>query len=394
MKTKIAVYTSTRAEYGLMRPLLKRLEQKQEFETRLFVTGTHFSEKYGYTVSEIEKDFPNLIHYRVEHNITEDVKHKSTIIMSDAIASYAKALVANPPDLAVVLGDRYEALCFGLVCASLNIPLVHLHGGELTYGAIDDKYRHCLTKLSEWHFVACETYRNRVMQLGENPKNIYNVGSLGVDNALNLKLLNRDELQTALGVELSGEYYVFTFHPETNSPDFGVSLLNAFLNKIETHLKNSITQIILTGVNNDPGSALVKKVLEDFCQRNKSNVFYFESLGVLKYLSAVSHATAVLGNSSSGVLEAHSLKTPAINVGSRQEGRERETSLIDFPTEDSLHSLNFSKLIELKHSLSTSKNSSNFGDGKASAKMVEALSDIAQNLVANSKPIKRFFDKN
>lgn len=393
VKPIVAVYTSTRAEYGLMRPLVTRMTQKEEFETRLFVTGTHYSEKYGRTISEIEKDFNHLIYYRVEHNISEDEKHKSTLIMSDAIASYAKALAAHKPNLAIVLGDRYEALCFGVVCASLNIPLVHLHGGELTYGAVDDKYRHCLTKLSEWHFVACETYRKRVIQLGEQPENVINVGSLGVDNALNLKLLTRDEIQNALGIKLSEEFYVFTFHPETNSADYGIGILNAFLAKVESRIKNSNAQIIVTGVNNDPGSALVKNLIEEFCKKNSSKVFYFESLGVLKYLSTVHFATAVLGNSSSGVLEAHSLKTPAINVGSRQAGRDRENSLLDFPSESDIGALDFNKVIEVKQRLLSSLSPSIFGNGTASAKMLEALSEIVRNLNANAKPVKVFLDK-
>ena len=392
MKSKVAVYTSTRAEYGLMRPLVMRLAQLEHIDTRLFVTGTHFSEQFGLTINEIRSDFPNLIYYQVVHSIEEDSVYKNTMIMGEALQKYSKALADDRPDVAIVLGDRYEALCFGLACASLNIPLIHLHGGELTFGAVDDKYRHCLTKLAEWHFVACEKYRERVIQLGEPPANVYNLGSLGVDNALNLQLRTKSDLEQILKIELPEEFYILTFHPETNSKDYGQRLLTDFLAKVEARLKSSSAKLIVTGVNNDHGAMNVKRILQSFVQKNQDRSHYFESLGVLNYLSMVAHATAVLGNSSSGVLEAHSLKTPAINIGSRQAGRERESSLLDFLTSESIESIDFEELLNLKRQLVSKPTRSIFGDGATAQKMAECIVQICNVLKSSDLPPKVFHD--
>lgn len=392
-KPSVAVYTSTRAEYGLMRPLVLKMSQQNNIEVRLFVTGTHFSEKFGSTINEIKADFPNLIHYQVEHSVSEDAIYKNNLIMAEALEKYSKALATDRPDMAIVLGDRYEALSFGLACASLNIPLVHLHGGELTFGAVDDKYRHCLTKLAEWHFVACESYKKRVIQLGENPKNVFNVGALGVDNALNLKLRTKAELEKILNLELPEEFYILTFHPETNSKNYGQELLKEFLDKLEKRLVSASAKVIVTGVNNDHGAAQIKLILQKFCELNSGRAVYFESLGVLNYLSMVAQATAVLGNSSSGVLESHSLKTPAINIGTRQAGREKEPSLIDLTNSRQIQNFDFNKIIDLKKLLISQTNVSIFGSGKASDNIVQTLvSVVLPSLKQNENEPKVFFD--
>lgn len=393
MKKKIAVYTSTRADFGLLKPLIANLIQLQKFEVRIFVTGTHLDPDFGSTVSEIEKFFPNEIFYRVQQSMKENAKAKNLFIMSEAIQKYTEALVANPPDLAIVLGDRYEALCFGLVCASLGLPIAHLHGGELTLGAIDDKFRHCLTKLSNWHFVACENYKQRVIQLGEQPDTVFNVGALGVDNALNQKVMSADELQADLGIDFKkfSELYLFTFHPETNAKDSGAELLKAFLSNLSKRLKSHSGLVVITGVNSDPGCEVIKEILLKFQSENTPHVYFKESLGLVRYLSVMKLATAVLGNSSSGILEAHSMKTPGVNLGYRQQGRERENSVVDLPLASDCLKFDFEKLVILKKQLLQAiAEKSIFGDGKTATLIAKNVEEILQKNTFSMT--KEFFD--
>lgn len=393
MKTKIAIYTSTRADFGILKPLIQQLISAQEFEVRLFVTGTHLEKDFGYTVAEIEKYFPQNIFYRVQHTMKEDPRLKNLKVMGELIPKYSEALVENPPQMAVVLGDRYEALCFGLVCASLNIPFAHLHGGELTLGAIDDKFRHCLTKLANWHFTACEKYRERVIQLGERPEKVFNVGALGVENALNEKLMSEADLQSDLGISFGSdkENYLFTFHPETNSADYGQNLLKGFLLKLSQRIQSHQIHIIMTGVNSDPGAEKIKKQIQEFQDRHPKNVIFRESLGMIRYLSVMKKVTAVLGNSSSGILEAYSLGTPAVNLGSRQAGREREASVIDLATANDCLEFDFSRLVQVKKQLMTSApKESIFGNGQTSKKIVAELQNISRQ--QDFSIVKEFYD--
>jgi GDP/UDP-N,N'-diacetylbacillosamine 2-epimerase (hydrolysing) len=388
---KIVVYTSTRADYGLLKPFIDKLKQIENLDVVLFVTGTHLSADFGFTVSEIEANHNDLIRYRVEHSSVEDKSTSNLNIMSEALQKYATILSADKPDMAVVLGDRYEALCFGLSCAALHIPLIHIHGGEITTGAIDDKFRHCLTKLSEWHFVACDRYKKRVIQLGENPDTVFNTGALGVDNALNLKLKNQSTLENELKIKIPKEFYLCTFHPETNSQDFGAELLNHFFTKLEKRVKDKNALVLVTGVNSDAGSDKIRKIKKDYVEKLGKNALFFESLGVVNYLSFMSLATVVVGNSSSGVLEAYSMKTPTINLGYRQNGRIREPSVLDFLTPESLLELNFDQILSLKDNMRSGSQISLFGDGNAALKMSEAVKIILQNL-SKSVQSKVFYD--
>lgn len=390
---KIAVYTSTRADFGILKPLIEKLIQSQNFEVRLFVTGTHLEKDFGSTVAEIEKYFPKNIFYRVQHSMKDDPRFKNLKVMGELISKYTESLVEDPPEMAVVLGDRYEAFCFGIVCATLGIPLAHLHGGELTLGAIDDKFRHCLTKLSNWHFVACEKYRQRVIQLGEKPENVFNVGALGVENALHERLLSLSDLETDLGVSLKdkSEIYLFTFHPETESSDHGKALLSGFLNKLGERLKAKKGLLIVTGVNSDAGASAIREIIEDFQQKFSKFVLFRESLGMLRYLSVMKIATAVLGNSSSGILEAYSLGTPAVNLGLRQEGREREDSVVDLATAEMVAQFDFDHVVSLKNRFMTLKQKESiFGNGQTSDEMLKQFKNMAQK--PQLSVIKPFYD--
>ena len=373
---KLVVYTSSRADYGLLRPLIDRLKKSSAVKPVLFVTGTHLSDQYGRTIDEIKAEHADIIGAEVNHSLGGQDYIDTAKAMSEALLAYAQNLQMIKPDYALVLGDRYEAMSFGLACATLMIPIFHIHGGELTYGALDDKFRHCLTKLSDYHFASCEKYRKRIIQMGENPDCVYNVGALGVDNALNASLLSKAELEKQLGFSLAPETYLVTFHPETNSVDFGAPLLKAMLKKIYERVDQHQALVIITGVNSDVGANAVRNEIENFVKSNPAKIKYFESLGMLKYLTCLKYATAVVGNTSSGILEAHSLGTPALNIGHRQDGRERELSVVDLVTTDNIEAFDFKSLSNLKKGLILFDQSSLFGNGQSSTLITRYIEDI------------------
>jgi UDP-hydrolysing UDP-N-acetyl-D-glucosamine 2-epimerase len=389
MKKKLLVFTSTRADYGLLKPLLDRLIQDDEVDTKIFVSATHLSQKYGYTVDEIKKTHASYIIAEVEHALGGEKHLDSALAMSEALGKYAIQINRIKPDYALVLGDRYEALTFGLACATLMVPLAHLYGGELTYGAVDDKFRHCLTKLAELHFTACEKYRRRIIQMGEAPESVYNVGALGVENALNLKLLSESELSKDLGFEFTKEMYLMTFHPETNTDDYGVEKLDALLNALKARMQDKKVHVIITGVNSDAGASQIRARLDEFIKSNIEQVHYIESLGMLRYLSCIKLVTGVVGNSSSGVLEASSLGTPTLNIGSRQDGREREYSVIDLQNIEQIEKFDFNKLLLLKNTMSVNERVGLFGDGTTSSQIAEV---IAQSMKKEQQNLLKKFN--
>lgn len=390
MKKKVLVYTSTRADYGLLSPLIDQLAKSNLLEPLIFVTGTHVESNYGLTIQEIKKKHNPFIAAEVSHKLGGKEPLETAVAMADALLVYSRKIAELQPDYAIVLGDRYEALSFGLACANLKIPLIHIHGGELTYGAIDDKFRHCLSKLAEFHFVACEVYRARLLQMGEDPQTVFNVGALGVENALKTPYLSVGDLEKIVGFSLSQETYMLVFHPETNSADFGLENLKALLKKLQERIENFGAKVIVTGVNSDAGSVRIKQELSQFIEKNKDHVFFFESLGSQNYMSAIRFVTAVVGNSSSGILEAHSLGTPALNVGFRQEGREREMSVIDLKIPQDIQNFDFSELVKIKIKLGQTTTPSLFGDGQVSVKMVQIIENDL--LRKKTESFKKFYD--
>ncbi len=345
----VLVFTSTRADFGLLNPLIKQLQTNQDVKTVLFVTGTHLDEKFGLTISEIKKSFPDLERLEVRWTMDSSVSHHQLSLMANSFSLFAKSLENKKIDLAIVLGDRFETFCFASVCATLKIPLAHLHGGELTFGALDDKYRHCITKLSELHFVSAEKYRERVIQLGESPNKVFDVGALGVENSLVIKLRTLEELASATGLKLTKNVFMMTFHPETNAADFGIPLFKLFLEKLAAWLKTqSDFCVVASGTNVDQGGEHVRQMLDVFGHTVGDKFMFVESLGAVNYLSMVKNAIAILGNSSSGVIEANSLGTPTVNVGFRQDGRECDPTVIQISGSKDLAKFDFSQVVGLK----------------------------------------------
>lgn len=325
MNRKICVVTGTRAEYGLLHRLLLILKNDPQIELQLVVTGSHLSPSHGMTVNEIENDgFVPVAKLSVD--LSDDSKLATVKAMADVTSQIAETLSSLEPDVVVLLGDRYEILATAQAALILDIPVAHIHGGEITSGAFDDNIRHAITKMSSMHFVAAEDYARRVVQLGEQPSSVFNVGSLGVENALASKLLNKSDLSKALNVELESPILLVTYHPTTRSTMSVTEEIDQVLSALENF---SYCTIVFTGVNADPGNAEVSTRIAKFVQRDTRLRSLHASLGQHKYLSLLNLCDAVIGNSSSGIIEAPAFGKPTVNIGNRQDGRLRASSIID-----------------------------------------------------------------
>lgn len=325
MKRKICVVTATRAEFGLLYWIIKDLHEDSSIELQLIVTGTHLSPEFGFTCHEVNSaGFP--IAKKIEILLSSDSPVGITKSMGLAMISFAEAFAELTPDLVLILGDRFEMLSVASAALVAKIPIAHIHGGETTEGAVDEAVRHSITKMAHIHFTATEDYRNRVIQLGENPDRVFNFGTPGLDNLINLTLLDRNELEGLLNFKFGNLSALITFHPETlgeltPGEQFG-ELLEALQAFEEMHL-------IFTKPNADTGGRSIINKIDDFVLKNSARSVAFTSMGQLKYLSALQHVDIVIGNSSSGIIEAPSLKVPTVNIGDRQKGRLMAASVLN-----------------------------------------------------------------
>jgi len=381
---KICIVTATRAEYGLLRCLMEDIQLSASLELQLIVTGTHLSPEYGMTVDEITNDGFS-IDDKVEIMLSSDSSIGVSKAMGLAQISFAESLERLGPDAVLVLGDRYELLPIALAAVISRIPVIHLNGGELTEGAIDEVIRHALTKLSSLHFTAIEEYRRRVIQMGEHPKTVFNVGEVGLDNLNRISYHNKDDFEISIGSKLSKRNLLVTYHPETTkSLDSNVADFNELLNSLRELLN---TLLIFTKSNADVGGKKINNLIDDFVD-NHPNAICFNSLGRVRYLSALKYVDAVIGNSSSGIVEAPSFNVASINIGDRQKGRVRAESVIDVsPTQheirDALKTVYSTGYSEVLRNVSNP-----YGQGDSSAQVVKILEDI--NL--GNLTIKSFFD--
>jgi len=320
---KIAVITATRAEYGLLKSLLKQIDSDVDLELQLLVTGTHLEEDFGLTYKEIEQDF--VIDVKIKMDLEESNNRANSLAMAKLQMHLTEALSRLSPDIIVILGDRYEILSVASTATLLQIPLAHIHGGEVTEGAMDDSMRHAITKLSHLHFCAAEVYRKRVLQLGEEPQRVYNVGSLGVENIQNVQLLSREEFEASIEFPLKKCNLLITYHPETLSPLSAQEQMQTLLDALEQFCECGL---IFTKANADAGGKVINAMIDEFVKKH-SNSIAFTSLGQLRYLSALRYIDAVVGNSSSGILEVPSFHIPTINIGERQKGRVMAKSILN-----------------------------------------------------------------
>ncbi len=322
-KRKIAVFTGTRAEYGLLRGLLLELKDRPACDLALIAGAAHFEERFGRTVREIEADgLP--IAARVTLPLSDDSRAGNCASFGAAVSGLGRELEALRPDILVLLGDRYESMAAAVAASLLRVPLAHIHGGETTEGAVDEAFRHSITKMSHLHFTACEEYRLRVIQLGEAPERVWNAGSLGVENIHTLNLPPEEEMRSLFGFSPSLPYIICTFHPVTLEADTAVQQCSALLRALEAFPEYGV---VFTGANADSGGMAVNALLQEYAARNAGRFRFIHSLGVLRYLAAVKYSACVAGNSSSGIIEAPSLGAPALDIGDRQKGRARAASV-------------------------------------------------------------------
>ena len=323
-KRKICVVTGTRAEYGLLYWLMKEIEADDALQLQLIVTGMHLSHEFGLTYKEIEKEFH--IDKKIEMLLSSDTPIGISKSMGLAQISFAEAYAELQPDILLVLGDRYEI--FSAVSAAMiaRLPLAHLHGGEATEGVIDESIRHAITKMSHLHFTSTDTYRKRVVQLGEDPKRVFCVGALGIDNIHKLKLLDKEAFEASIDFKLAKKNLLVTFHPVTLENTTAQKQFQELLEALES-LED--THIIFTKANSDTDGRVINSLIDEYVRDNKETAVAFDSLGQLRYLSAMQYVDGVVGNSSSGLLEAPSFGIGTINIGNRQKGRIRAQSVID-----------------------------------------------------------------
>jgi UDP-hydrolysing UDP-N-acetyl-D-glucosamine 2-epimerase len=322
---KICVITGTRAEYGLLYWLMRDIENDPSLALQLIVTGTHLEPAFGHTVDVIEADGFH-INARVPIELSGDTPVSIARSTGLATSGIAEALETLSPDIVVLLGDRFEMLAAATAATICTIPIAHIHGGEITEGAIDDAMRHAITKLSSIHFVAAEAYRNRVIQLGEHPDTVFAVGAPGLDHISRTELLSADDVAKALEIEPGASYFLITMHPTTRAHVAVEDEIDALLRAL-TDTQDHIA--IFTGVNADAGRDIIAERIEAYVANNPSRSRVFNSLGQVRYLSAMKHAAVVVGNSSSGIIEAPAFGVPTVNIGDRQKGRLRATSIID-----------------------------------------------------------------
>lgn len=326
MMKKICIVTGTRAEYGLLKPLIRRVAEDKELELQLYVTGAHLSPEFGLTYQEIENDNIH-IKRKIEMLLSADTSSSVVKSMGMEMIGFADALAEDQPDLMIVLGDRYEILAAATAAMIFKIPIAHIHGGELTEGAIDEAIRHSITKMSQLHFVTMDKYKQRVIQLGEQPDRVFNVGSLGVESIKTLSLLTKSELEKRLNFSFNGKVAIVTYHPVTlEKIDEAKKQFEILLLALDRYPE---LRVIFTKANADMGGRSINKLIDDAVEENKERYIAFDSIGQLRYLSALQFCSIVIGNSSSGIIEVPSFHVPTVNIGNRQCGRVRSASVID-----------------------------------------------------------------
>jgi len=382
-KRKICVITGTRAEYGLLYWLMKEIESDSELELQLIVTGMHLSPEFGLTYKEIEKEFK--INKKIEMLLSSDTSVAISKSMGLAQISFAESYEELKPDIVVVLGDRYEIFSATSAAMIARIPIAHLHGGETTEGAFDESIRHSITKMSHLHFTATNEYKNRVIQLGEHPSRVFNVGGMGIENIKRLKLLSKKEFEKSIDFKLNKKNILVTFHPVTLENSTAKKQFQGLLDAID-ELED--TNIIFTKANSDTNGRVINSMCDEYVAKNSHKSIGFTSLGQLRYLSALQYVDAVVGNSSSGLLEAPSFKIGTINIGDRQKGRIKAESVIDcLPNKESIKKA-FEKFYSKKFQDKLKTVQNPYGNEYASKKIIEKIKNADFNNVLK----KSFYD--
>lgn len=383
MKRKICVVSGSRADYGLLRWVMQEIKGDANLTLQVVVTGMHLSSTFGQTYKSIELD-GFMIDRKVEILADDDTPTGIAKSISAGLVGFAEAFQELKPDIIVILGDRFETFAAASAALVTKIPVAHLHGGESTLGAYDEAFRHSITKMSHLHFVAAKEYRDRVIQLGESPENVFTVGGMGIDNIKRLQLLSRKELEASLDLKFDKKSLLITFHPATLEEETPENQLNELLSALSELMD---TTLIFTLPNADSGGLVLIKMIEGFVREN-NNAKAFASLGQLRYLSCIAQVDGVLGNSSSGLLEVPSFKKGTVNIGDRQLGRILASSVINCRPERESILRALKELYSAKFQEQIKKTDNPYGEGGASEKVVSILRSIPiANLVK-----KKFHD--
>jgi GDP/UDP-N,N'-diacetylbacillosamine 2-epimerase (hydrolysing) len=368
--TKIGIITATRAEYGLLKPLYIKLSEQSEFNTELIVTGTHLLEKYGHTADLIEEDNIDIAH-RVP--IMHEDKNEPSEVVARAISSFNNLYIQEKYDAIVILGDRYELFGFAIPALLNRIPIVHLHGGEVTAGALDESVRHAITKLSAVHFASVEQNAKRIIQMGENPDYVFTVGAIGLDNILSLDLLTASEIGNELEVDFSKPVALVTFQPVTTD---SARENEKYARELFTALSESELFSVVTMPNADKGSDEIMDVIDEFVKLYPEKFKFFTNLGTRRYLSAVKNCTILVGNTSSGIIEAPSFGIPTVNIGDRQAGRFAPETVIncDYDKASVLNAIEKGMSEEFRNSIVDYVNP--YGSGNTASRIVSIMKTI------------------
>lgn len=325
----ICIVTGTRAEYGLLKPLIKSVSEADDLSLKLVVTGMHLSPEFGLTYREIEADNFE-IDGRIEMVLSADTPGSILKSMGVELIGFADYLSGKQIDMMILLGDRYEIFIAASAALFYGIPIAHIHGGECTEGAVDEALRHSITKMSTLHFAATEEYRRRIIQLGEQPDNVFYVGALGIENIKNIELLSKEEVEEYIGFPVSGSIFMVTFHPVTMEIATAEAQMENLLAALDCF---SNCKIIFTKANADTGGRIINELIDSYVADNEDRCVAFTSMGQKRYLSALQYCSMAIGNSSSGLIEVPSFHIPTVNIGDRQKGRISANSVIHCNTD-------------------------------------------------------------
>jgi GDP/UDP-N,N'-diacetylbacillosamine 2-epimerase (hydrolysing) len=384
MSLKVCFITGSRAEYGLLYPLLKEMAKEKAFKTQLIVTGTHLLPEFGLTYKEIKADGFRITR-KVRIPLSNDSEKGVTMAAGHGVIRFADALASLKPDMVIVLGDRFEIFAAVVAAFMSRIPVVHLHGGELTEGVLDDAFRHSITKMSMLHFVANEEYRKRVIQLGESPERVFNVGAIGIDNIRHATLLTRRGFEKEMKFTLGAKTALVTFHPVTLEKDTARSHIRALMRALDAFKE---MKVIFTMPNADAGRSEIVKAVDRYVREHPHKAVAFSSMGRLKYLSAVANSDVVVGNSSSGIIEVPALGKPSVNIGDRQRGRIKAASVIDCTPDSKSIIKALDKALSPSFQKMAQKARNPYGDGTAARKIMDILK---KRTGANMEVKKEFY---
>ncbi|NQT06203.1 MAG: UDP-N-acetylglucosamine 2-epimerase (hydrolyzing) [Candidatus Omnitrophica bacterium] len=371
-KKKICVFTGTRAEYGLLRPLMEEVRKDKAFKLQIVASAMHLLPEFGSTYKEIERDGLK-IDEKVKIFLEDDTPVGINRSVSSAILKLSKAFVKLKPDMVVILGDRFEAFSAATAAMIWRIPIAHINGGEATFGVIDEAIRHSITKMSHLHFTSTDEYRKRVIQLGEQPDRVFNVGATGLDSIKRMKFLSKKDLEKELSFKFAKRNLLVTFHPVTLEKGTSKKQFGNLLNVLDS-LKG--THIIFTMANADTEGRIINKMIDKYVAKRPYKSKAFISMGQRKYLSTMQFVDAVVGNSSSGIIEAPSFKIGTVNIGDRQKGRIRTESIIDCsPRKEDIKKA-IRKLYTPEFQKTLKRIKSPYGDGSASKRIAKIIKTV------------------